>query len=77
MSKKKEIRRLTDLLEDAWERMDRARNILTDDNPRPECNWGILDTTLDRRRFDDSEELAAAPPMAYSNPNGVDSEPFR
>lgn len=26
-------------------RMDRARNILTNGNPTPECNWGMLDTT--------------------------------
>lgn len=29
----------------AIERMDRARGILTNDNPRPECNWGMLDTS--------------------------------
>jgi hypothetical protein len=29
----------------ACARMDRARGILTDDNPRPECNWGMLDTS--------------------------------
>lgn len=29
---------------EALERMDRARHILTDGNPRPECNWGMLDT---------------------------------
>ncbi len=32
------------LLESVLERMDRARRILTDNNPRPECNWGMLDT---------------------------------
>jgi hypothetical protein len=32
-------------LEAALERMDRARAILTDNNPRPECNWGMLDTS--------------------------------
>lgn len=30
---------------DALDRMDRARNILTDGNPRPDCNWGMLDTS--------------------------------
>jgi hypothetical protein len=35
----------TALLARAIERMDRARNILTDGNPRPECNWGMLDTS--------------------------------
>lgn len=44
-----ERNRLRTTLEDAWTRMDRARNILTDGNPRPECNWGMLDTSLDRR----------------------------
>lgn len=29
----------------AMERMERARNVLTDGNPRPECNWAMLDTT--------------------------------
>ena len=31
-------------LEDCCIRMERARNILTDGNPRNECNWGMLDT---------------------------------
>jgi hypothetical protein len=36
--------RLKEALEDAKARMDRARDILTDGKPRPECNWGMLDT---------------------------------
>ena len=32
------------LLETALERMDRARYILTDGNPRPECEWNMLNT---------------------------------
>lgn len=32
-------------LEKALARMDRARDILTDGYPRPDCNWGILDTS--------------------------------
>jgi hypothetical protein len=32
-------------LEMALERMDRARNILTDGKPTRECNWGMLDTS--------------------------------
>lgn len=35
---------LVALLRDASERMRRARGILTQDNPRPECNWGVLST---------------------------------
>ncbi len=35
---------LRKLLEDALERMDRARNILTNDAPSWHCNWGMLDT---------------------------------
>ena len=31
-------------LEDCCIRMERARNILTDGNPRNECNWRMLDT---------------------------------
>ena len=40
-----ELERTQRLLERAIERMDRARMILTDGNPRPECNWGMLDTS--------------------------------
>ena len=36
---------LLQLLDNALNRMDNARNILTDGNPRPECNWGMLDTS--------------------------------
>ena len=32
-------------LKNAIDRMDRARSILTNDNPQPECNWGVLDTS--------------------------------
>lgn len=39
------LERTQQLLAIAMERMDRARNILTNGNPRPECNWGMLDTT--------------------------------
>ena len=42
------------LLLDAWSRMDRARGWLTNDNPRPECNWGVLDTTVDREKLGSS-----------------------
>jgi len=34
-----------DALEKAIERMNRARSILTNGNPTPECNWGMLDTS--------------------------------
>lgn len=34
---------------DAFKRMDRARVILTKDEPTPECNWGMLDTADLRR----------------------------
>lgn len=33
------------LLQSAIKRMDTARRILTDNNPRPNCNWGMLDTS--------------------------------
>jgi hypothetical protein len=36
---------LEGLLAKAMERMTRARSILTDDRPRPECNWGMLDVS--------------------------------
>ncbi len=35
---------LREALVGACTRMERARDILTDSNPRPECNWGLLDT---------------------------------
>lgn len=33
------------VLEQAFVRMDCARDILTGGKPRPECNWGMLDTS--------------------------------
>lgn len=42
---------LRELLEDAWTRMDRARRVLTNDNPTPLCNWGMLDTSYVRTRL--------------------------
>ena len=44
-----EVARLRVALHKAWDRMDTARSILTDDKPTLERNWGMLDTTLDRR----------------------------
>jgi hypothetical protein len=38
-------KKLEALLQSAIERMDRARNILTDGKPSWSCNWGILDTS--------------------------------
>lgn len=32
-------------LKAALDRMDRARNLLTNGKPTPECNWGMLDTS--------------------------------
>lgn len=29
----------------ALKRMDKARSILTSNNPTPDCNWGMLDTS--------------------------------
>lgn len=48
--------RVRELLEDAWKRMDRARDLLTDGNPRYECNWGMLDTKLDRAALSESKK---------------------
>ena len=33
------------VMHEALARMDRARSILTGGNPRPDCNWGMLDTS--------------------------------
>lgn len=35
-------------LDGAWIRMDRARDLLTGGAPTAVCNWGMLDTSLDR-----------------------------
>lgn len=45
------------LLDLALVRMDRARRLLTNGNPSPECNWGMLDTS------DLVEALAAVSPQ--------------
>jgi len=47
-----ENQRLRNALETAWERMDRARKILTDGKPSKHNNWGMLDTTLDRQALE-------------------------
>lgn len=39
-----EIAQLQGVLTSALTRMDRARGWLTNDSPRPNCNWGVLDT---------------------------------
>lgn len=39
------IAELEAALKDACERMTRARMILTDNNPRWDCNWGMLDAS--------------------------------
>jgi regulator of replication initiation timing len=49
---KAENQRLRNALETAWERMDRARKILTDGKPSKHNNWGMLDTTLDRQALE-------------------------
>jgi len=45
MTNEEKIAALREALIDAEKRMTRARRILTDNNPRPECNWGMLDTS--------------------------------
>lgn len=39
------IAKLESRIKNLEERMTRARNILTKDNPTPNCNWGMLDVT--------------------------------
>jgi hypothetical protein len=46
---------LVSMLENAYKRMDDARYILTDGNPTPSRNWGMLDTTLDRKALEGRE----------------------
>jgi hypothetical protein len=46
-AEREKVRLLRELLigkNGALIRMDRARAILTNDNPTPNCNWGMLDT---------------------------------
>ena len=40
----------------ALERMDRARNILTNGSPTPACNWGMLDTSDLRKALAQPEQ---------------------
>ena len=40
----KKVAELEAKLENAVSRMDRARDILTNGNPTPSNNWGMLDT---------------------------------
>lgn len=60
------------MLHNAMDRMDRARNLLTDGNPRPECNWGMLDTSDLRKALASAptpEPMSAptAEPVAWTN----------
>lgn len=47
-----ENERLLRALKDACERMDRARSILTGGNPTEHNNWGMLDTSADRKALE-------------------------
>lgn len=58
------------MLHNAMDRMDRARNLLTDGNPRPDCNWGMLDAS------DLRKALAAAPTEAKPAQDAVDARPL-
>lgn len=44
-------KRIKHTLETAIASMDKTRNILTSNNPRPECNWGMLDTAALKRQI--------------------------
>jgi hypothetical protein len=69
----------TEIAERAMERMDRARNILTNGNPTPNCNWGMLDTSDLRAALikqvptqatsDDIQELPPLPENKHAAPN--------
>lgn len=41
-------KQLAEALRSSLDRMDRARAILTDGRPTPNCNWGVLETMLER-----------------------------
>ena len=53
------------MLHNAMDRMDRARNLLTDGKPRPDCNWGMLDAS------DLRKALASAPTEPMSAPTAA------
>jgi hypothetical protein len=53
---------VVEALHDAWDRMDRARAILTDSNPRPECNWAMLDTSAARAALATPTRIVTAAP---------------
>jgi hypothetical protein len=59
------------LLNDALDRMDRARHVLTNGNPRPECNWGVLDTSAARTQLAGSPVSAPAPTCQHKNTDCV------
>lgn len=40
-----DLEELKHRVSDALNRMENARLIITDGNPRPACNWGMLDAT--------------------------------
>ena len=48
-----EIVRVSAIALDAITRMDKARDVLTDGYPRPDCNWGMLDASDLRRRLEE------------------------
>ena len=50
--------------------MDRARAILTDNNPHPECNWGMLDTTALRAAIE-AQENAQPVACGYDETTGI------
>lgn len=61
------------LLDLALVRMDRARRLLTDGNPSPECNWGMLDTSdlVEARAAVLPQVGEAKPVAAHIAPSGL------
>ena len=58
------------LFKELTDRMYQARQWLTNGHSTPECNWGVLDTTLDGRRLIDLmaqpvDEVKQAEPVAW------------
>ena len=60
---------VADALEMALNRMDRARNILTNGKPSRECNWGMLDTS-------DIRNLITTQPTQMQIPDGYKLVPI-
>ena len=61
-------------LASAVNRMDLARDLLTDGNPRPACNWGLLDTSDIRAKLASRQEPRCPYCDGTGDVHGIDGE---